>query len=291
MEVTYKAAAKINLMLDILSRLENGYHSLFMIMQSVSLFDEITVKKTESGGISLSSNEKRIPCDEANIAFKAASAFFNAVGITDRNVSIYLQKNIPFEAGLAGGSADGAAVIKALNEIYEANLSEKELCAIGAKVGADIPFCITGGTRAAQNIGDVLSPLPDIKDCFIVLAKPEAGVSTGKAFSEFDKNGVRHLDTCSMLYYAANGDFDGVCSKAGNVFEQLIEVPQRVPIKSVMYDCNASCACMSGSGPTCYGIFKDENDAKKAYEILKQDYKETYLCTPVNSGLIKVQVK
>lgn len=289
MKVTYKAAAKINLMLDILSRLDNGYHSLFMIMQSVSLFDEITVEKTSAGGISLSSNEKRIPCDEANIAFKAATAFFNAAGIEDRNISIYLQKNIPFEAGLAGGSADGAAVIKALNDIYKTELSEKELCAIGAKIGADIPFCLTGGTRAAQNIGDVLSPLPDLKDCYIVLAKPEKGVATGKAFSEFDKHGVRHLDTCSMLYYAANGDFDGICSKAGNVFEQLIEVPQRVPIKSVMYDNNAVCACMSGSGPTCYGIFKNEDDAKNAYEALKKDFKETYLCTPVNSGLIKVQ--
>ena len=170
--------------------------------------------------------------------------------------------------------------------IGDAGLS---LDAIGAKIGADIPFCLTGGTRAAQNIGDVLSPLPDLKDCYIVLAKPEKGVATGKAFSEFDKNGVRHLDTCSMLYYAANGDFEGICSKAGNVFEQLIEVPQRVPIKSVMYDNNAVCACMSGSGPTCYGIFKNEDDAKNAYEALKKDFKETYLCTPVNSGLIKVQ--
>ena len=291
MKVTYKAAAKINLMLDILSRLDNGYHSLFMIMQSVSLFDDITVKKTESGGITLSSNEPRIPCDEANIAYKAASAFFNAAGITDRNVSIHLEKRIPFEAGLAGGSADGAAVIKALNDIYGTGLPEKELCKIGAKVGADIPFCLTGGTRAAQNIGDVLSPLPDLQECYIVLAKPKAGVSTGKAFGEFDKHGVRHLDTCSMLYFAANGDFDGICSKAGNVFEQLIEVPQRVPIKSVMYDNNAVCACMSGSGPTCYGIFKNREDAEKAYETLKKDYKETYLCVPVNSGLTKVQAE
>ena len=289
MKVTYKAAAKINLMLDILSRLDNGYHSLFMIMQSVSLFDTITVSKTESGGITLSSNEERIPCNEANIAYKAASAFFNAAGISDRNVAIHLEKSIPFEAGLAGGSADGAAVIKALDEIYGTNIPEKELCAIGAKVGADIPFCLTGGTRAAQNIGDVLSPLPDLKDCYIVLAKPKTGISTGKAFSEFDKNGVRHLDTCSMLYYAANGDFDGVCSKVGNVFEQLIEVPQRVVIKSVMLSNNAKCACMSGSGPTCFGLFENESDAQKAYDTLCADFKETYICKPVNSGLIKVE--
>lgn len=291
MKIKIKAAAKINLMLDILARLENGYHSLFMIMQSVSLYDTITVKKTNSGGITLSSTEPRIPCNEANIAYKAANAFFNAAGIEDRNISIHLEKAIPFEAGLAGGSADGAAVIKALNEIYKAELSEKELCAIGAKIGADIPFCLTGGTRAALNIGDVLSPLPDLKNCWIVLAKPKVGVATGKAFSEFDKHGVRHLDTCSMLYYAANGDFEGICSKAGNVFEQLIEVPQRVPIKSVMYDNNALCACMSGSGPTCYGVFTSESDAVKAYETLKKDYKETYLCQPVNSGLEIIEVQ
>ncbi len=288
MNVTYKAAAKINIMLDILSKLDNGYHSLFMIMQSVSLFDTISVCKNESGGITLSSNEKRIPCNEANIAFKAAATFFDYMNIKDRNISIHLEKNIPFAAGLAGGSADGAAVIAALNDIYKTNLSEKELCSIGVKIGADIPFCLTGGTRAAQNIGDVLSPLPDLKDCFIVLSKPDIGISTGKAFSEFDKNGVRHLDTCSMLYFAANGDFDGICSKAGNVFEQLIEVPQRVPIKAVMYDNNAVCACMSGSGPTCYGIFDKKEDAENAFNILKKDYTETYLCTPVKSGLIKI---
>ena len=153
------------------------------------------------------------------------------------------------------------------------------------------PIKDADGNETAQNIGDVLSPLPDLEECYIVLAKPKAGVSTGKAFGEFDRHGVRHLDTCSMLYFAANGDFDGICSKAGNVFEQLIEVPQRVPIKSVMYDNNAVCACMSGSGPTCYGIFKNKEDAEKAYETLKKDYKETYLCVPVNSGLTKVQAE
>ncbi len=287
MKVTYKAAAKINLMLDILSTLPNGYHSLFMIMQSVSLFDKITVEKTQSGGIVLSSNEPKIPCDETNIAHKAAVAFFNYNNIDDRNVAIHIEKKIPFAAGLAGGSADGAGVIAALNDIYETNLSEIELCKIGVKVGADVPFCLTGGTRLAQNIGEVLSPLPDLKDCYIVLAKPEAGVSTGPAFAQFDKQGVRHLDTGAMLFAAANGDFEAICAKTGNVFEQLIEVPQRVPIKAVMRDNGAVCACMSGSGPTVFGIFNEEKDAVSAYEQLKKDYEQVYVCQPVKAGVIK----
>ena len=287
MKSSYKAAAKINLMLDILSRLNNGYHSLFMVMQSVSLFDRVEVVKTSGGGIKLLSNEKRIPCDETNIAHKAATAFFDYIGEKDRNISVYIEKNIPFAAGLAGGSADGAAVIAALNDIYSAGLSQKELCSIGVKVGADVPFCLMGGTRLAQNIGEILSPLPDLDECFIIIVKPEQGVATGKAYAEFDKHGVRHLDTCSMLYAAAKGDFDRMYALTGNVFEQLIEVPQRVPIKSVMLKNNASCACMSGSGPSVFGIFKNQDDAMCALEELKKDYKEVFLTRPVNSSLIK----
>ncbi len=287
MKVTYKAAAKINLMLDILATLPNGYHSLFMIMQSVDLFDKITVEKTADGGIVLSSNEPKIPCDETNIAHKAAVAFFNYTGIDDRNIAVHIEKRIPFAAGLAGGSADGAGVIAALNDIYKTNLTERELCSIGVKVGADVPFCLTGGTRLSQNIGEVLSPLPDLNDCFIVLAKPDVGVATGPAYAEFDKYGVRHLDTVGMLFAAANSDFDAICAKTGNVFEQLIEVSQRVPIKVTMYENDALCACMSGSGPTVFGIFNDKEKAEKAVEQLKENFEQVYLCRPVKAGVIK----
>ncbi len=287
MKVTYKAAAKINLMLDILARLENGYHSLFMIMQSVDLYDTVTVERTQRGGILIAGSEPRIPCDETNIAYKAASKFFDTMQIKDRNISIYLDKSIPFAAGLAGGSADGAAVLAALNDLYETDLPETALCAIGAQVGADVPFCLTGGTRAAQNIGDVLSPLPPLRECYILLAKPESGVSTGAAYAEFDRHGVRHLDTVAMLYAAANGDFDGICRHTGNVFEQLIEVPQRVEIKRVMYENGAVCACMSGSGPTVFGIFTSEPEAKAAYESLKPRFAQTYLCRPVPVGVLR----
>lgn len=288
MKVIYDAAAKINLMLDILARLDNGYHSLFMLMQSVDLYDTVTVETDSSGTIRISSDEEGIPCDKRNIAYKAAEAFFNFTGIKNEGISIQIEKRIPFAAGMAGGSADGAAVIAALNDIYETKLSQQDLCKIGLKVGADVPFCLTGGTCLAQNVGEILSPLPQLEDCYIVLAKPERGVSTKEAFEAFDSaTNVRHLDTCGMLYAASQGDLKEICKRTKNVFEQLIEVPERVPIKSTLNRHGALAACMSGSGPTVYGIFDDESKAQSAASALKSIVKNIYVTKPVRSGLIR----
>lgn len=288
MKVIYDAAAKINLMLDILARLDNGYHSLFMLMQSVDLYDTVTVETDSSGTIRISSDEEGIPCDKRNIAYKAAEAFFNFTGIKNEGISIHIEKRIPFAAGMAGGSADGAAVIAALNDIYETKLSQRDLCKIGLKVGADVPFCLTGGTCLAQNVGEILSPLPQLEDCYIVLAKPERGVSTKEAFEAFDSaTNVRHLDTCGMLYAASQGDLKEICKRTKNVFEQLIEVPERVPIKSTLNRHGALAACMSGSGPTVYGIFDDESKAQSAASALKSIVKNIYITKPVSSGLIR----
>lgn len=288
MKVIYDAAAKINLMLDILARLDNGYHSLFMLMQSVDLYDTVTVETDSSGTIRISSDEEGIPCDKRNIAYKAAEAFFNFTGIKNEGISIHIEKRIPFAAGMAGGSADGAAVIAALNDIYETKLSQQDLCKIGLKVGADVPFCLTGGTCLAQNVGEILSPLPQLEDCYIVLAKPERGVSTKEAFEAFDSaTNVRHLDTCGMLYAASQGDLKEICKRTKNVFEQLIEVPERVPIKSTLNRHGALAACMSGSGPTVYGIFDDESKAQSAASALKSIVKNIYITKPVSSGLIR----
>lgn len=288
MKVTYDAAAKINLMLDILARLDNGYHSLFMLMQSVDLYDTVTVETDDSGSISITSDEAGIPCDKRNIAYKAADAFFKHTEIKNKGIKIHLEKRIPFEAGMAGGSADGAAVIAALNDIYETNLSQQELCRIGLKVGADVPFCLTGGTCLAQNVGEILSPLPALDECYIVLAKPERGVSTKEAFAAFDTaNNIRHLDTCGMLYAASQGDLYEICKRTKNVFEQLIEVPERVPVKSTLNRHGALAACMSGSGPTVYGIFDDESKAQSAASALKSIVKNIYITKPVKSGLVR----
>lgn len=288
MKVTYDAAAKINLMLDILARLDNGYHSLFMLMQSVDLYDTVTVETDDSGAINITSDEEGIPCDKRNIAYKAADAFFNYTGIKNEGITIHIEKRIPFEAGMAGGSADGAAVIAALNDIYETHLTQQELCRIGLKVGADVPFCLTGGTCLAQNVGEILSPLPALDDCYIVLAKPERGVSTKEAFAAFDTaTNIRHLDTCGMLYAASQGDLYEICKRTKNVFEQLIEVPERVPVKSTLNRHGALAACMSGSGPTVYGIFDDESKAQSAAAALKSIVKNIYITKPVKSGLVR----
>ncbi len=288
MKVIYDAAAKINLMLDILARLGNGYHSLFMLMQSVDLYDTVTVETDDSGKISLTSDEEGIPCDKRNIAWKAAQAFFDATGVTNTGIRIHIEKRIPFEAGMAGGSADGAAVIAALNDIYSTGLTNAELCRIGLKVGADVPFCLTGGTCLAQNVGEILSPLPALDECYIVLAKPDKGVSTKEAFAAFDTaTNVRHLDTCAMLYAASQGDLKEICRHTKNVFEQLIEVPERVPIKSTLNRHGALAACMSGSGPTVYGIFDDESKAQSAASALKSIVRSIYVTKPVKSGLVR----
>lgn len=281
-----KAYAKVNLMLDILGTLPNGYHNLWMIMQSVSLYDTVTVTKNDSKAITITCNKEGIPTDEKNIAHKAARAFFDATQIENCGICIDIQKAIPSEAGLAGGSADGAAVIKALNELFGAKLTERELCRIGKKVGADIPFCIVGGTCLAQNIGDVVSPLEDIPQCFFVLAKPQMGVSTKEAYESFDNASyIRKPKREKMLIAAANGDFDEMCRLSANVFEQVIEVPERVEIKKIMRKHNAKLSLMSGSGPTVYGIFESKEEAEACAEKLKSITKDVFVAQPVSQSL------
>lgn len=281
-----KAAAKINLMLDILSKTDDGYHSLFMIMQSVGIYDIINVTKTATKKIEIECPGTDLPCDKKNIAYKAADNFFNETKVRNCGIKITVEKHIPSAAGLAGGSADGAAVIKALDVLFETNLSEKELCGIGTKTGADVPFCLVGGTMLAQDIGQVLSYLPPLGSGFFVLVKPSQDVSTKYAYDMFDSNWqhIRHLKRDRMLHAAAEGDIEGMCRYAGNVFEQFIEVYDRVKIKSVMRSHNAKIACMSGSGPTVYGYYSDKKDATAAYNEFKKEFPDTFLCEPVCLG-------
>lgn len=284
-----KAAAKINLMLDILKRLDNGYHSLFMIMQSVNLYDVINVEKNSNNEIFIKCDTEGVPCNEKNIAYKCAKAFFDALSIDDRGVTIEIEKNIPMAAGTAGGSADGAGVLYCLNKIYETNLSEKELCDIGAKVGADIPFSLIGGTAIALNTGNVIAPVKNLPECHIVLAKPDQDVSTPEAYAQFDSlTRVRHLDRVSMIEAVADGDYDKICELCGNVFEQAVEVPKRPHIKGIMRKCGADACCMSGSGPTVFGIFSDEEKAQDAYSKLSKKYDNVYLCKPANKGIVEL---
>jgi len=285
MKVTVKAYAKINLMLDILSTLPNGYHDLFMVMQSVGIYDTVTVKKTAGKGIKVTCDVPSIPLGEGNIAYKAAKAFFDYSGKENCGIEIDIIKNIPHSAGLAGGSADAAGVITALDKLFETELSEKELIELGSKVGSDVPFCILGGTMLAQYTGTVLSHLPDLNEEYVIIVKPDQSVSTGAAYSAFDSaERVRHLGTREMLTAVCEKDRDGYLSNIGNTFEQFIDVPDRVVIKGIMRENNAVASCMSGSGPSVFGIFNNAFDAQNCIAEMKERYDDAYLCSFVNKG-------
>lgn len=285
MKVAVKAYAKINLMLDILSTLPNGYHDLFMVMQSVGIYDTVTVSKTDTKSIKITCDVSSIPLGENNIAYKAATAFFNYTKKENCGIEIDIIKKIPHAAGLAGGSADAAGVIVALNKLFETELSDKELIAIGSKVGSDVPFCILGGTMLAQYTGTVLSHLPDLNEEYVIVVKPDQSVSTGAAYSAFDSaERVRHLATREMLAAVCSGDRDGYLKNIGNTFEQFIDVPDRVVIKGIMREYNAATSCMSGSGPSVFGIFNNAFDAHNCIAEMKERFDEAYLCSFVNKG-------
>lgn len=284
-EVKTKAYAKINLMLDIVAKRADGYHDLFMIMQSIGLYDTITVTQNKSKKITISCNMDDIPLDEKNIAYKAADAFFQSTKKKNKGIHIDIVKRIPHAAGMAGGSADGAGVLVALNALTDAGLTEDELCEIGVKIGADVPFCIKGGTLLAQGIGDVLNKVKPLRKCYILIAKPDVGVNTGYAYKQFDECGKIHTpDKLGMLCAMQSRDLADIAARMENVFEQFIDVPNKVDIKSVMRENGALGVCMSGSGPTVFGIFDDREKANAAAENLKKYAKDIAVTVPVSKG-------
>ncbi|MBQ9229500.1 MAG: 4-(cytidine 5'-diphospho)-2-C-methyl-D-erythritol kinase [Eubacterium sp.] len=294
MKVTVKAYAKINLLLDICALRKDGYHDLFMLMQSVGLYDTVTVERVKGRNITIFCDDSDVPTDEHNIAYKAAEAFFSDYKIrkTSRGLRITIQKRIPHAAGLAGGSADGAAVLTALNEIYGTGLTARELCATGVKIGADVPFCLTGGTLLSQGIGEILSPVKPLRRCYIVLAKPDQGVNTGAAFAQFDEFGKEHAPDClGMLCAVQARDLQAIAARMENVFEQFIEVPERIYIKETMRSHGALGACMSGSGPTVFGLFENKADAEAAAAALSPLAKDIIVCTPRPSGCKIVKIE
>lgn len=285
MEIKVKAYAKINLLLDIIYRRTDGYHDLFMIMQSIGIYDTVTVTETKSKKITITCNIDDIPLDEHNIAYKAAAAFFDSTKIKNKGVNIDIVKRIPHAAGMAGGSADGAGVLVALNELTGAGLTDDELCAVGVKIGADVPFCIKGGTLLAQGIGDVLNKVKPLRKCYIVIAKPDCSVNTASAYKQFDECGKVHTpDKLGMLYAMQSRDLKEICSKMENVFEQFIAVENKVEIKDVMRANAALGVCMSGSGPTVFGIFDNKDSAEKCALELKPLAKDIAVTTPVSEG-------
>lgn len=287
MKLTLKANSKINLLLDITGLKKNGYHSLFTIMQSLSLGDIVTVEKREGEEITVSCDTEGVPTDKSNIVYKCAEKFFEYAGIeSNKGIHIHIEKKVPFQAGMGGGSGDGAAVLVALNKIFETDYPEKILCRIGVKVGADIPFCIVGGTALALDTGAVVAPLPDLEEFPIVVVKPKDGVSTKEAYDAVDSvENMKHPKNNQMLELLADGESEAAMKLCSNVFEQAFEISGRVDIKHIMNKNGALASCMTGSGSAVYGIFKKEEDAKRAIEELEKQFEEVYFCVPEGFGV------
>ncbi len=276
MKITAAAAGKINLLLDLTGVLDNGYHCIYTVMQSISVFDKITIEKTSDGKITLECDKDFIPTDTKNTAYKSAQAFFNVSKIKNPGIKIFINKNIPCQAGMGGGSADAAAVLVILNEMFSSPFTTDELCSIGETIGADVPFCIKGGCALCLNIGEVMAKLPSA-ELYAVVVKPEQNVSTKTAYENFDSlKEVRHPDNNRFLYAAVHSDYHDMCRYGANVFEQAVEVYDRADIKSIMRSNGAGLSMMTGSGSAVFGIFNDELKAKKCFEILKEKYKEVH---------------
>lgn len=288
--IVMKAPAKINLALDIVGLDERGYHLLEMVMQTVSVYDTVTLQKREESGIFLSCDDPAIPCNPVNICWKCAEAFFSFVGIAEYGIEIQIEKNIPQQAGMAGGSADGAAVLVGLNRIYETGLSTETLCAIGKKIGADIPFCIVGGTAKVEGIGEIITPLSGMPDSAIVIAKPRSGISTQKAFADFDKMDCPpKLKLQEMIASMEEKDLVKMCGYLYNALELVCPVQDVKNIKHSMMGCGAKGALMTGSGSAVFGIFADRKRAYDCERKLADRYENTYLCNPVAHGVFAEQ--
>jgi 4-diphosphocytidyl-2-C-methyl-D-erythritol kinase len=279
--IILNAYAKINLYLDVTGKRSDGYHCIKSVMQSISLYDTVTVSKNNSDSIRITCNDSSIPCDETNIAVKAAQKFFNETGCFF-GIDIDIVKRIPSQAGLGGGSSDGAAVLTALNQLSQADLSVQKLCKIGALVGADIPFCIMGGTALCEGIGEILTPLRPLPDCYIVIAKGTAGISTKEAYNKIDMLTNKDNSDIPIQSIFNNADISKICSICYNIFEKVSDVSEITSIKEIMYRYGAQVSCMSGSGSAVFGIFTDNVRALKCTEYLKSNNYFSKLCNPVN---------
>ena len=274
--VTIKAPAKVNLTLDVTGKRPNGYHDLKMIMQTISVFDEIKLSLTEEEKIDLHMNKElpdKIPA-EKNLVYKAAALMKEKFDIKG-GFDIELQKSIPAAAGLAGGSSDCAATLIAINEVCELGLTTQELCDIGVKLGADVPFCIRKGTMLSEGIGEILTPLTPFKDVWVVLVKPDISVSTAYVYTHLDLPNLKyHPDTDKAIECIGNGDISGLSNVLSNVLETVTvpEYPVLTEIKEFLVQNGAAGSLMSGSGPTVFGIFKNKEDARRAYDKANEKY-------------------
>lgn len=278
--ITVEGNAKINLTLDILGKRPDGYHEVAMVMQSINLHDTLTLSKIPSG-IELTLDVPGLEADERNLAWRAARLLLDGEGVKG-GVRIALTKRIPIAAGLAGGSADAAAVLRGVNALYELGLTQAELCAYGAKLGSDIPFTIVGGTMLATGRGEVLEALDPVPPFWVVLAKPKISVSTAWAYKHYDEQGAeQHPDNAAIIQAIAKCDRAGIASLLCNVLERVTikQYPVIAAYKEWMMEKGALASMMSGSGPTVFGLFSAEEEARRAAAFLEgQTDADLFVC-------------
>ena len=287
--IRLKARAKINLGLDVVRRREDGYHEVKMVMQMLRLYDQIDIEKTQESGILVRSNLSFLPTDEHNIAYKAAKVMIDQFGL-EQGVIIRIEKHIPVAAGMAGGSTDCAAVLYGMNKLFGLRLNQKKLRELGVKLGADVPYCLMRQTALSEGIGEILTPISPLQDCPILIAKPSVSVSTRHVYEhlKLDEQ-TMHPDIDGIVTALADGDLYGVTDRMANVLETVTvpEHPVIDEIKKQMMASGAVNALMSGSGPTVFGIFDDEEKAKKACEDMKASglARQIYLTRPFNQKI------
>ncbi len=277
MKSRVKAYAKVNLFLDITGRLENGYHTLNTVMQQIDLYDIVTVEVNSGDNIRIECSEPAVPCNEKNIAYKAAKAYLSDIG-ENADVSIKIEKNIPLEAGMGGSSTDGAAVLKALNEIY-GKLTTAKLCSLGAKLGADVPFCILGGTAVCTGIGEIMSPVNCRKDFVLAVIKPDFSCSTPAAYMAYDNSPLPK----NVYFDSFVSDLPYGCEKWSgkmyNVFEKLYDSAEIASITALLKENGALGSILTGSGSAVFGVFKDKKTAENA--IAKMNNKLKFVVNPI----------
>ena len=280
--VTVLAPAKLNLSLEVVGTLPNGYHDLDMVMQTIDLYEKIILKTSRDLRLSLPGSF--VPANDKNTAVKAALAFFDYTGLL-AGVDINVYKRVPVRAGMAGGSADAAGVLVGLNELYGAKLSMSELCAIGAGIGADVPFALLGGTCRVRGVGDLMKALPPCPDCRFVVVMPSVGVSTPEAFARYDTMGSPvHPDCEAQEQAIRKNDLAAVCAAAGNALEHCSGAVETPAICEILRANGAITAQMTGSGAAVFGIFADDAQARAAAAVLRKGYKQVYVCRPTTGG-------
>lgn len=282
--IKLKAYAKINLGLDVINKREDGYHEVRMIMQTINLYDTLTITRLNIKGIKVRTNLPYLPTNQDNLVYKAAKLFLDTCHI-QHGVGITLVKNIPVAAGLAGGSADAAATLRGLNDLFHMKLSTEELMKLGVKLGADVPYCIMMGTALSEGIGEILTPLTSISPCDILVVKPNISVSTKYVYEHLilDHTTV-HPDITTMLVALEEGNLTMLTKYMDNVLQSVTvkDYPIITDIKDKMRDLGALVSLMSGSGPTVFGIYKDHTVAIEAYNYFKNSKygKQVFLTKP-----------